>query len=78
MLQVDLLPSEPPGKGIPQTKPWSSLHRGCVQDKRQKRRGSLEMGVFKEARRRGFPGSPVVKTPCSQCRGHRFEPWLRK
>ena len=23
-----------------------------------------------------FPGSPVVKTPCSHCRGHRFYPWL--
>ena len=22
-----------------------------------------------------FPGSPVVKTPCSQLRGHRFDPW---
>ena len=23
-----------------------------------------------------FPGSPVVKTPCSQCRGHGFDPCL--
>ena len=23
-----------------------------------------------------FPGSPVVKTLCSQCRGHGFNPWL--
>ena len=23
-----------------------------------------------------FPGGPVVKTPCSQCRGPRFHPWL--
>ena len=23
-----------------------------------------------------FPGSPVVKTPCFHCRGHRFDPWL--
>ena len=22
-----------------------------------------------------FPGSPVVKTPSSQRRGHRFDPW---
>ena len=22
-----------------------------------------------------FPGGPVVKTPCSQCRGSRFDPW---
>ena len=23
-----------------------------------------------------FPGGPVVKTPCLQCKGHRFDPWL--
>ena len=23
-----------------------------------------------------FPGGPVVKTPCFQCRGHEFDPWL--
>ena len=23
---------------------------------------------------RDFPGSPMVKTPSSQCRGHRFGP----
>ena len=22
-----------------------------------------------------FPGGPVVKTLCSQCRGHGFDPW---
>ena len=22
-----------------------------------------------------FPGSPVVKTPCFHCRGHRLDPW---
>ena len=22
-----------------------------------------------------FPGDPVVKTSCFQCRGHRFNPW---
>ena len=22
-----------------------------------------------------FPGDPVAKTPCSQCRGHGFDPW---
>ena len=24
---------------------------------------------------RGFPGSPVVKTPCFHYRGHGFYPW---
>ena len=25
---------------------------------------------------RDFPGGPGVKTPCFQCRGHGFNPWL--
>ena len=25
---------------------------------------------------RDFPGIPVVKTPCSQCRGYGLNPWL--
>ena len=25
-----------------------------------------------------FPGGLVVKTPCFQCRGHRFDPWSGK
>ena len=25
----------------------------------------------------GFPGGSVVKTLCSHCRGHWFDPWLR-
>ena len=24
----------------------------------------------------GFPGGPVVKILCFQCRGHGFDPWL--
>ena len=24
---------------------------------------------------RDFPGDPVAKTPCSQCRGPKFDPW---
>ena len=27
---------------------------------------------------RDFPGGPVVKTPCSQCRGPGFDPWSGK
>ena len=27
-------------------------------------------------RRVGIPGSPVAKTPSSQCKGPRFNPWL--
>ena len=25
-----------------------------------------------------FPGGLVIKTPCFQCRGHRFDPWLER
>ena len=25
---------------------------------------------------RDFPGGPVAKIPCSQGRGHKFDPWL--
>ena len=24
---------------------------------------------------RDFPGGPLVRTPRSHCRGHRFDPW---
>ena len=24
---------------------------------------------------RHFPGSPVARTPCFHCMGHRFDPW---
>ena len=33
--------------------------------------------VFQKPWKWGFPGSPVVKTWCSQCRGHRFNLWYR-
>ena len=29
-----------------------------------------------KTKNRDFPGGPVVKTPHSQCRGHRFNPRL--
>ena len=28
-----------------------------------------------KSKARDFPGGPVVKTPSSQCRGPRFDPW---
>ena len=28
--------------------------------------------IFK---RRGIPDSPVIRTPCSHCREHGFDPW---
>ena len=34
--------------------------------------------IFKKKIRGDFPGGPVAKTPCSQCRGLRFIPWSGK
>ena len=31
--------------------------------------------ITKENASRDFPGGPVAKTPCSQCRGSGFNPW---
>ena len=31
--------------------------------------------LFKVTEREDFPGGPVVKTLCSQCRGPGFHPW---
>ena len=30
---------------------------------------------FKNEQIRDFPGGPLVKTSCSQCRGRGFNPW---
>ena len=35
-----------------------------------------EVGISKILGPWDFSGSPVVKTLCFQCRGHRFNPWL--
>ena len=37
--------------------------------------GGPEGSVMKESLW-DFPGGPVAKTPCSQCRGPGFNPWL--
>lgn len=34
------------------------------------------VGMAKKKERREFSGSPVIKTPCSQGRGHWFYSWL--
>ena len=31
--------------------------------------------IDSELTNRDFPGDPVTKIPCSQCRGPRFNPW---
>ena len=33
------------------------------------------MYIVLEGNYRDFPGGPVVKTLCFQCRGHGFDPW---
>ena len=38
----------------------------------------MKKTIFTKVMARGdFPGGPVVKTPPSHCRDHRFDPWLR-
>ena len=34
-----------------------------------------KLGFKKKIQAKDFPGSPVVKTPCSQFKGPRFSPW---
>ena len=34
----------------------------------------IEYDFFKKGNVRDFPGGPVVKTPCSHCRGLGFDP----
>ena len=45
--------------------------KGCEQTKQD---GGQRLGGINHARR-GLPQSPVVKTPNSRCRVHRFNPW---
>ena len=49
-------------------------HRGRKTNKKahchRNRRESL-----KNKRLQDFPGGPLPKTPCSQCRGPGFDPW---
>ena len=54
-------------KKLLMVKPPSSSSSGHQQ------KGYLELNV--EAYFGDFPGDPVVKTPCSQCRRPRFNPW---
>ena len=38
--------------------------------------GMLLLGIKILGAPMDFPGSPVVRTLCFHCRGHRFNPWL--
>ena len=40
--------------------------------------GFLEKILHNNVQTEDFPGGPVAKTPCSQCRGPGFDPWLGK
>ena len=37
-----------------------------------------KLSDLKTTQNRDFPGSPVVKVPCFQCRGYGFDPWSEK
>ena len=50
-------------------------HRHCFTVCRAREEEST-MEAHKRNQLRDFPGGPAVKTPCSQCRGPRFDPWL--
>ena len=49
----------PPSIGFSRQEYWSGLLFSCMSE------SCIKAG--------GFPGSPVVKTSCSQCRGHGFD-----
>ena len=38
-------------------------------------RGFTAASLLESSAFRDFSGGPVGKTPCSQCRGPRFDPW---
>ena len=49
-------------------------NKGEGKDDRGKLDGVKERTVFQERVCRDFPGGPVVKIPCFQCRRHGFDP----
>ena len=56
---------------------WATVRRAAESQTRQKRlRMHTRMLQFKKRKEGGFPGGPVAKTPCSECRRPRFDPWL--
>ena len=52
---------------------FSAGKTGKFKKKQNQNWPLLEKLVLKNSR--NFPGVPVSKTPCSQCRGLRFHPW---
>ena len=53
------------------------LHGKSIKSKNQKsKKQSGSESHLKLLKRFGdFPGCPVAKTPCLQCKGHKFQPW---
>ena len=53
------------------------LHGKSIKSKNQKsKKQSGSESHQKLLKRFGdFPGCPVAKTPCLQCKGHKFQPW---
>ena len=58
---------------------WPLGGQNCLPEKRQLREKSRcyeqIIKVYSKKKIGDFPGGPVVKTPCSQCRGPRFDTW---
>ena len=61
-LKMQSLNHRPPGKSS--TTNYFKLH--VIQ---------LFLSLYKKTQTRGFPGDPIAKTPCSQCRGPKFNSW---
>ena len=62
--------------------PWGALLTSCFKlcpCSPSPVPGGVLVSVLRKSRagvKGDFPGGPVVKTPCFQCRGHKFNPWL--
>ena len=47
-----------------------------VESRGKRRERTTILGECETHRKWDFPGGPMAKTPHSQCRGPRFNPWL--
>ena len=52
------------------------MSNNCFQGLGIPEEGQMQHTSPSKPERVDFPGGPVVKTPCCQCRGPRFDPWL--
>ena len=68
------LTTEQQSAGLAQAAGWA---KGAREGAPGRAQPVLRQPNTQQSRGRGFPGGPVAKTPNSQCRGHRFNPWSR-